>query len=340
MDNKLINQQIRKISNSSSAIVLAFVIFLNIIQLIIIFLTKANIISKISDDVLNLIVYCILYLIAIPTILLIFYKTRGKRVGLKLKPIFCKPKMPTKWILKWIVIGYAGLYIANFISTIFFKLLEIITKTELYSADLNFGISTIGIITTFVALPIFAPIFEELMFRGTIYRNTEPMGQLFSMIFTGLMFGLWHENYPQFLYAATMGVVASFLFAKTRSIFPAIILHFIINTISAIEYICINLFDADLLILKDTGMPNIPYISQHIIPISIVSFFACMSMAIMIIGLILFIIELVDKRKMLKLYKSKFEIPTSKKILVFFTAPVTLVTIFTTITFTIMNALR
>ena len=60
------------------------------------------------------------------------------------------------------------------------------------------------------------------------------------MIIGGLTFGIWHANYPQFLFAAVMGVFSCFLFEKTKSIIPSMIVHFIVNCIGATMLVLVS----------------------------------------------------------------------------------------------------
>ena len=74
--------------------------------------------------------------------------------------------------------------------------------------------TALGIITILLSAPVFAPIFEELFFRGTLYRNVRNHGTWSMMIVCGLTFGIWHGNYPQFLFASAMGFFSCFLYTK------------------------------------------------------------------------------------------------------------------------------
>ncbi len=187
-----------------------------------------------DNGFLNLIIYIFMYLIIIPLIALIFQKVKGNKVGIKLSSLYTKPKKSAFWCFKWIIITMGFAYIASIISNIFFMIIEYMTETTLNEASFNFGDSVIGTVVLIIAPVIFAPIFEELLFRGVVLKNSEPMGQWFAIIISGIIFGLWHENYPQFLFAAVLGCFSAFMVIKTRSIIPSMIAHFSINTISTV----------------------------------------------------------------------------------------------------------
>ena len=80
--------------------------------------------------------------------------------------------------------------------------------------------SALGWILYAAALIVLAPIFEELLFRGTLYRNNEPIGQMPAAIITGIIFGMWHLVPIQAVGASCLGIFLCLIFAKTRSIIP------------------------------------------------------------------------------------------------------------------------
>lgn len=344
MERKLINKEIRRLSNSSSLPVLLYIILTIIIPLGIntLFgvLNKAFIGNLIFKDTgfYYLVVYVAVYLILIPLLLLLFYKTRGKKTGLTLKSGFVKPQKSAGWCAKWILIALGVAYLSSILSNLIFTAIQILTGVELHAPDMTFGNSVFGILTTILAVPIFAPIFEELMFRATIYRNNEPMGQWFAIIVSGITFGLWHTNYQQFIYAAVIGMFSCFILAKTRSIIPSIIIHFIFNLIGTVQSLCITCVGANL---TEADMEyNIHYIfTKHIgIGIILVLMFLIIA-ALIVIGMVLFIIQIVKHDGWAGLSRGAFDIRNSKKFAVYFSAPITIITFLLMIAGTVYAAI-
>lgn len=83
-----------------------------------------------------------------------------------------------------------------------------------------------------ITIVISPTIFEELVLRGVImdaYRGQK----LYTMILmNGFLFGIFHMNMNQFVYAFFLGTVMSLSVYYTNSIFAAMILHFINNFLS------------------------------------------------------------------------------------------------------------
>lgn len=88
---------------------------------------------------------------------------------------------------------------------------------------------------TIIAGVIVAPIAEEIIFRGMItkllleeYRPTK------AILISALIFGIIHFNPAQIPVAIVLGVLFGWLYYKTGSIIPGIILHFINNAVAVV----------------------------------------------------------------------------------------------------------
>lgn len=340
MNKKLINKQIRKISTSTSLPVLAFLIATYIISIPLKFLASSAPYGSIFRDYgfINLILYIALYLICIPLIALVYQKVKGNKVGLKLSSLYKEPQKSAFWCFKWIIISMGFTYIAAIVSNIIFTIIESLTHTTLNEASFDFGDSVFGLIVTIIAPVIFAPIFEELLFRGVVLKNSEPMGQWFAIIISGIMFGLWHENYPQFLFAAVLGCFSAFIVIKTRSIIPSMIMHFFINTISTVQQLM--LMGNDINIDAISNMSDAEILSNANLPTLLSTIMTgFLIMGLIIASIVFFVIEMAKYKGKANLMKSVFNINTSHKIAVFMCSPVTLITFTLMILATILNAL-
>ncbi len=74
-----------------------------------------------------------------------------------------------------------------------------------------------------------APIVEELLFRKVICDKVVKYGQGTAVVVSGLMFGLFHLNLNQFVYAFLMGMFLAFLYVKTGEIKYTIFIHMTVN---------------------------------------------------------------------------------------------------------------
>ena len=80
---------------------------------------------------------------------------------------------------------------------------------------------------------ICAPILEETFFRGMIQRPlVGRFGPVRGILFGALIFGAVHGIPPQVVNALVVGVVLGYLYYKSQSLLPGIIIHGVYNAVS------------------------------------------------------------------------------------------------------------
>jgi membrane protease YdiL (CAAX protease family) len=85
------------------------------------------------------------------------------------------------------------------------------------------------------AVPIFftcvaAPLLEEMLFRGVILRSfLHQYSRKQAIVWSALIFGLAHLNAYQCVTAFILGLVLGWLYERTRSLWPSILLHAAFN---------------------------------------------------------------------------------------------------------------
>lgn len=98
------------------------------------------------------------------------------------------------------------------------------TSEILYSPSFPVQILCVGIII---------PIMEEMIFRGLIYRRMRHnVSMVKAMIFTSLLFGFYHGNSVQFIYALLSGMVLAYLYEKYGSLKAPVLAHMLMNIVS------------------------------------------------------------------------------------------------------------
>ena len=92
----------------------------------------------------------------------------------------------------------------------------------------------------YLALGILAPLAEEMVFRGAILRTLLNYfnGRMYwvPIIVSALLFGLVHGNMAQLLNAFLIGVLLGWMYYRTESIVPGIVLHWVNNTVAYTMY--------------------------------------------------------------------------------------------------------
>jgi len=82
-----------------------------------------------------------------------------------------------------------------------------------------------------VAGCVIAPIVEEMLFRGIVLRSfLHQYERRYAIIGSAIVFGFAHGNLYQFVGASCFGLVAGWLYERTRSLIPGLALHAAVNT--------------------------------------------------------------------------------------------------------------
>ena len=82
----------------------------------------------------------------------------------------------------------------------------------------------------FLTVGILAPIAEELIFRGLVFRRMKDfMKPWMAIVLSGLLFGIYHGNMIQFLYASLLGILLSLIYHRTGTLWTPILAHVVAN---------------------------------------------------------------------------------------------------------------
>lgn len=83
-----------------------------------------------------------------------------------------------------------------------------------------------------LAVCVLAPLLEEMLFRGIILRSFLRQYPVWpAIIGSAALFGLAHMNLYQFVAAFALGMYCGWLYQRTRSLIPTIIVHASYNSI-------------------------------------------------------------------------------------------------------------
>ncbi|GHU83135.1 hypothetical protein AGMMS50284_6250 [Clostridia bacterium] len=94
----------------------------------------------------------------------------------------------------------------------------------------------------FVVVSLLPALLEEFLFRGVIMGSLRKYGDGFAVLFSSLLFGLVHGNFVQLPFAFMMGLLLGTLTIYTKSIIPAMLLHFFNNANSCLLDLISNKF--------------------------------------------------------------------------------------------------
>lgn len=174
-----------------------------------------------SGDLSTLATLLPMYIIAYPIIFLLF-----KKMPVQLTEE--KKKMPVGHLIAACVMCYALAIIFNLIGTFVTGIIAAMKQGEVENV-LATVTSNISPATNFLLIVLCAPIFEELLFRKAIISRISKYGDSVAIIFSALIFGLFHGNLLQGGYAFILGIFFGYVFIKTGKVIYCIIMHMFVN---------------------------------------------------------------------------------------------------------------
>ncbi len=84
-----------------------------------------------------------------------------------------------------------------------------------------------------LTIGIVAPIAEELLFRGLVFHMfNRHMNVKIALIIQGLLFGAFHMNLVQGVYASVLGIVLGMAYLLTGSLWIPILMHIVNNSVA------------------------------------------------------------------------------------------------------------
>lgn len=85
----------------------------------------------------------------------------------------------------------------------------------------------------FACIGIIVPIVEEFVFRGLIYKRLRTYtSYISSMLISSLIFGIYHGNVYQGIFAFLIGCALSFVYEKFQNVWAPILFHIAVNSFS------------------------------------------------------------------------------------------------------------
>lgn len=146
--------------------------------------------------------------------------------------------------VSWVVPTYGAGQLINFIvlfiSYILLKNTSAVQQTYSPITSGDSALSPATVVFLVIQLSVFAPIFEEIWFRGVIQTALKDYGNGFAILVSALCFGMAHGNLHQFCFTFVIGIALGYVRYATNSIKPTMIIHCILNSIAAVILLLIS----------------------------------------------------------------------------------------------------
>lgn len=134
-------------------------------------------------------------------------------------------RMKPSWLLTFIILVMAiqtAIVLIQLGFSMFGTTLQSPTSDNISEASTN--------IWMWLYVGLAAPVAEELVFRGVLMRGLKPLGRNFAIVTSALMFGLFHDDVVQGLFAFGCGLLFGFV-AMEYSLVWSIVLHVFNNAV-------------------------------------------------------------------------------------------------------------
>jgi len=116
--------------------------------------------------------------------------------------------------------------------------------------------------SVFCTVAIVPAVCEELLLRGAIQKTFSDLKKpMYTILLTGLMFGLFHIDPIRIPFAAMMGIILSYAYYRSGSIFVPIAMHFANNAYSVVSSWQLRDMDAEALMAEASAMMTTPAIA-------------------------------------------------------------------------------
>lgn len=225
-----------------------------------------------------------LYFIGLPFAYFMVNKIPNCEIGNK--------KLSFGQIISSLFIGYALIIGSNIVGTMFNSFFGQLTGKGIQNPIAN-AMSGLNPIFNICVVAILAPIMEELVFRKLLVDKLYKYGEGLTIIFSGLMFGLFHGNFAQFFYAFALGVYFAYIYMRTGRIRYTIYIHMFINGIGAFASIIVSKLDIEYiqeLLFSGRVEEYMAYVTENMAAVGLLALYGFIVLCVSFVGLILMIV--------------------------------------------------
>ncbi|MBE6935208.1 MAG: CPBP family intramembrane metalloprotease [Ruminococcaceae bacterium] len=156
-------------------------------------------------------------------VLTVFFRARGKRLR---EEVWA---MPVRITMLWPVVllgASLALVTCYLISVIPWPEEMLATYETLYANTVDTSV------LTFFVTVLFAPILEEVIFRGLAFtRFCRVMPPMAALLLSAVIFGAFHGALIWMIYAIIGGAAMTLVYMKYRSLYASILMHMVFNVV-------------------------------------------------------------------------------------------------------------
>lgn len=220
-----------------------------------------------------------MYLFAFPACFLMMQILPGKAPE--------RHDLTVKQFLTLIPICFCLMYAGNLVGTL---LSMILSGGQAENALEDFAMDNSPL--KILVMVILAPLLEELICRKFLIDRTVRYGEKLSVLMSGLVFGLLHQNLFQFFYAFALGSLFAYVYIRTGRVRYTVILHAIVNFLGAVVAPAIlSVVDLDAISELEKGEFSLDLLQEILPGYLIFMAYAMALMGVSVFGLVLLILK-------------------------------------------------
>lgn len=159
----------------------------------------------------------------------LFYYLMKKLKATKIE----ETRLGLKNFLTYFCITITLMWIGNIIGLAITTIIGGVIQSDI-SNPVSELINNTDILLNLGLISIIGPIFEELIFRKILIDRTIKYGASVSIILSATLFGLFHGNLNQLIYASLLGGLFAHVYIKTGKIRYSILLHILVNLMGSV----------------------------------------------------------------------------------------------------------
>lgn len=161
-------------------------------------------------------------LLTILPVLHFYKKDRVSRVaGGQVKP-YVKGQ---KGVRDYLLLLFMGAAMAQF-GNLIVSIVQVFLQSDTYNETFSVMLQGKSLAETIYWMGIVAPVAEEAVFRWLVYaRLRDYMRMPAAVLISGLLFGIYHGNIEQFIYASILGCLFAYFMEMTGSLYASVLLH-------------------------------------------------------------------------------------------------------------------
>lgn len=142
-----------------------------------------------------------------------------------------------------------------------------------------------------LVMVVLAPLFEEWFFRKQIIDRSARYGEKTAILFSAVVFALFHQNLYQYFYAFGLGLLFAYVYIRTRRLRYSVLLHMTVNFLgSVVAPLVLSTVDMDEWKRLSSGaLPDEQTVTALLPGVGLLGLYVLLLIGLSIAGLVLLI---------------------------------------------------